>query len=222
MKKLARILIEEGLLPKTAAGNVGPYIRFNNKLWVNPYGHEMTPREGSWTRVRLADPRTGMPRKTEMQITWLGPGELSAYKNHRRQVRYKYEDAGWITPQVKPSAVKALIRDYKGKVTPIAKKIVQTARAEGGIDSAIGFASDVLSEVNFHSLARNVGGRNQITTYRASDVAQDLDWDVYAAAALAWLIAGLVKNTQAKDAVASALMDELQQEALENLRRALK
>jgi len=207
-----------------AAGKVGPYIVFNGKLWVDNTGWEMNPKMGSWDRVRLVNQKTGLPRKTEVEITWGRPGELSVYQSHRKQPTYKWTDAGLYVPPVNPKEVKSLLREYSSSAKTRAKEIVDMATSEGlGADAAIGFAGEVLEDVNFHSLARNVGGQNEIKGLNPQKMGTSISWDVYEAAAIAWFVAGLVRNSRVKkvveDGLLSALQEEKQEEARENVKR---
>lgn len=162
---------------KQAAGEVGPYIRFDNRLWVNSYGSTMNPKPGSWDRVKLTD-KQGRPLKTEVEITWKGPGELSVYENHRRQPTYKYENVGMFTPTVTLKDIEKAPSEAK----TLAKQVAAKIRAEGfGKDEARAVASDVAEDVNFHSLARVLGADSHKSSVDTGDISMALDFGIYSA-----------------------------------------
>lgn len=162
---------------KQAAGEIGPYIRFNNRLWVNDFGHKMSPKPGSWDRLKLCD-KQGRPLKTEVEVTWGKPGELSVYENHRRQPTYKYEDVGVFQPTVTLKDIEKAPPEAK----TLAKQVAAKIRAEGfGKDEARAVASDVAEDVNFHSLARALGGDSHQSSVDTGDISMALDFGVYSA-----------------------------------------
>jgi len=163
--------------PKTASGEVGPYIRFNNRLWLDQFGRTMTPTPGRWNWVRLVD-KSGKPLKTEVQVTWGKPGELSVYENHRRQPTYKYENVGMFTPTITLKDLEKAPPEAK----TLAKQVAATIRAEGFDKAeARAVASDVAEDVNFHSLTRLLGGSGHKSSVDTGDISVALDYGVYAA-----------------------------------------
>lgn len=202
------------------ASQIGPYIRFNKRLWVKTYG-KMTPREGGWDRVRLANPKTGVPNKTEVEIKWGKPGELSVYQSHRTQPTYRYEDVGMFVPTVKPSEAKAIIRD-NANMKSVAAQIVGVAKAEGlNPGEALNFAGDILTDVNFHSLTKYVGGDSKITGMDVSDISSSIHWDAYAAAAIAWFVAAMVRSNGVKKEIEGVLLNNIQEDRVRELHKNL-
>lgn len=162
---------------KKATGEIGPYIRFDNRLWVQPYGYKLNPRPGTWDRLRLTD-RKGRPLKTEVEVTWGKPGELTVYESHRRRPTYKYEDVGLFTPPTTLADVEKPPREAR----TLARQVAQTLRAEGlGADAARVVSADVAEDVNYHSLARILGVGRSPSSVDISAIGMALDWGVFSA-----------------------------------------
>lgn len=169
---------------RKAEQRIGPHIRFNNRVWVHPYGR-IAVRPGGWTRLNLAD-RRGDPLKTEVEIHWgTKPGTLSVYESGRRQPTYEYEDLGLIVPPATEKEVlEVLGASAKSLATSLARATAETLKSEGyGAKEARGFSAALAEDVNFHSLARVLGSaREPETKADYSKIAVMLDYGIFEAA----------------------------------------
>jgi hypothetical protein len=176
-------------LQKTAADRVGPYIEFDGKVWVSQFGDTMLP--SGWTRVTIANKKSGAPGKKAYQINWRNNGELSLYVNHRRQPVFKWKDLGYYPIPYTEKNFRADYKAYKADVEPLAKTLAAEIKAKGGgSEMARGFAALVAEDVNFHSLSRALGGSGgEDLSMSAQEVGSKLGWDGYGAAFLALALA---------------------------------
>jgi len=192
---------------RTAVEEIGPYIRFNNRLWVSSWG-TLTPKEGSWSRVLLVNPKTGEPRKTEVEITWGKPGELRVYESHRKQPTYKYEDVGLYVVPVTDKDFTVMMRG-QGEAKKLAAQVAATLKSEGyGAQEARGFAADVAEDVNFHSLARVLGGQSPDTSASYSSIASTLDYGIFEAAFFGLFLAMQFKDGATAKVIKEAVLAE--------------
>lgn len=196
-------------LARTASNMVGPYIRFNGKVWRLPLGTRRAVQPGGWTRVTLVD-RNGKPLRTEVEITWSDrPGELQVFVSHRKSVTYKYEDLGDFAPEITDKDVRTVLREFSGEKT-LAASLVRTHD-----DRALSLVGDVLEDVNVHDLSSRFPGsfeeRGLVTA-----VSRQIDYDALAAIALAFYTATALKRVAPAEAAIEALKNVLRREAIES------
>jgi hypothetical protein len=196
-------------LQKTAAGEVGPYIEFDGKVWVSQFGDPLYPRPSGWTRVTLANKKTGAPGKKEYEIKWRDNGELSLFKNHRNQPVFKWKDLGYYPIPYTEKDFRADYKGYKSKVEPMAKTLgAEIKKKGGGAEMARGFAADVAEDVNFHSLSRALGGSApEGLSMDEQDVGAKLGYDVYGAAFFALALAKVFRDKSMAESIFRAMKE---------------
>lgn len=194
---------------------IGPYIKFDGKLWVHIHG-QFLPTRGK--RLQLVNPKTGLPRKTEKEVKFTKPGTLTVYESRRRQPAYKYEDAGYYTPPVTDKMVRDDLREATEHLQA-AKRVKAALDAAGlGIEAAYGYAGAVAQDMNHRAVYKLFGNPEPDgITPSPQDVSSDLGWG--GSDYFAYFLMGLYRDKASQSEVLEVIKADWQDSRLEELKR---